>query len=137
MDDRGAFHSVQSVEVYIPWNNTWLDLPALPDLSDEGGRMDLTRILSLTDSAGSFLYLLGGSSNNWDSGECRETGTVWRLEWDRGSCTYSWRDGPGLGRQLGFPLPTLALICTFTDTIFGAGLGCTMAVGVPDSLLGP
>ena len=93
MDDIGTFHSVQSVEVYIPWNNTWLDLPSLPDLSDEGDRMDLTSILSLTDSAGSFLYLLGGSSNDWDSGECRETGTVWRLEWDRGSRTYSWRDG--------------------------------------------
>ena len=133
MDDRGAFHFVHSVEVYLPWNNTWLDLPPLPELSDGGGRMDMTRIMSLTDSGGSYLYLLGGSSSDRNTGFTTDTGTVWRLLWDRGSRTYSWIDGPQLGRWLGSPLPTLCLISTFTDTNFGVA----MAVGVPDNLLGP
>ena len=88
------------MEVYLPWNNTWLDLPPLPDLGDGDGRMDRTRIMSLTVSGGSDLHLLGGSRTDWNTGEVRATRTVWRLEWDSGSQTYSWtsRSNQALGR---------------------------------------
>ena len=100
MDDGGYIHSVNSVEVYIPWNNTWLDLPPLPDLGDGEGRMDQTRIMSLTDSGGSYLHLLGGSRSDYNTEMATDTGTVLRLQWDRGSQTYSWIDSldPALGR---------------------------------------
>ena len=87
------------MEVYIPWNNTWLDLPLLPELGEGVGRMDMTSIMSLTDSGGSTLYLLGGSNNDWSIGVGTTTWTVWRLLWDKGSQTYSWihRLDPRLG----------------------------------------
>ena len=87
------------MEVYIPWNNTWLDLPPLPDLGDGGSRMDETRIMSLPASGGSYLYLVGGSSTDWNIGETTYTRTVWRLVWDIGSQTYSWTNSidPALG----------------------------------------
>ena len=89
------------MEVYIPWNNTWLDLPLLPDLGEGDGRMDRTRILYTTDSAGGFyLSLLGGSSTRWNTAEYTSVNNVWTLLWDKGSKTYSWtdRDAPALGR---------------------------------------
>ena len=92
---------MNSVEVYIPWNNTWLDLPALPYMEDGNHRMDETRIMYITDdSGGSFLYLLGGSSTDWNTEEGIFTGTVWTLSWDHGSQTYSWKSSldPALGR---------------------------------------
>ena len=91
---------MNSVEVYIPWNNTWIDLPPLPDLGDGYGRMDHTRIMFLPDSGGTHLYLLGGRSTDWNKGDAKVIGTVWRLVWDKSSLTYSWTDSfdPELGR---------------------------------------
>ena len=89
------------MELYIPWNNTWLDLPPLPDLADGAGRMDRTRIMHMTGSEGGFrLYLLGGSTTDWNTGESTFTETVWRIVWDSSSKTYSWtnRATPVLGR---------------------------------------
>ena len=79
------------MEVYIPWNNTWLDLPPLPDLGDGEGRMDETSIMFLQDSGGgSRLNLLGGSSTDWKTDLGTSTRDVWTLVWDSGSQTYSW-----------------------------------------------
>ena len=86
------------MEVYIPWNNTWLDLPLLPDLGDGGGRMERTRIMYMTDtSAGFNLYLLGASRTDLNTGWIISTNTVWTLMWDMGSKTYSWTHGPHRG----------------------------------------
>ena len=83
------------MEVYIPWNNTWLDLPPLPDLGDGGGRMEKTRIMSMTDSSnGLALYLLGASRTEMNTGWTTSTDIVWTLVWDMGSKTYSWTHGP-------------------------------------------
>ena len=88
------------MEVYIPWNDTWIYLPELPDLGDGVGRMDQTYIMELSGSGGSHLYLLGGSHTDWKIGFIETTKTVWRLVWDMGSKTYSWTDMaiPELGR---------------------------------------
>ena len=85
--DGGGPGTVHSVEVYIPWNNTWLPLPALPDLGDGAGRVDTTRVMSLD---GSNLFLLGGGRTYLDTGLDTNTKTVWRLLWDGGSRNYSW-----------------------------------------------
>ena len=91
-----------SVEVYIPWNDTWLDLPLLPDQGVvQFGRMSSTNMMYLLESGGggSYLYLLGGSSNAWSIGEASSTSEVWRLMWDSNSQTYSWTStvAPELG----------------------------------------
>ena len=98
--DGGVHHPVHCVEVYIPWNDTWLNLPPLPDMEDEDGRMDRTAIMYLHNSGGSSLYLLGGTSTDWTIFETNITKTVWRLQWDSRSQTYSWtkRGAPTLGR---------------------------------------
>ena len=121
------------MEVYIPWNNTWLDLPPLPDPGDGAGRMDQTRIMFMTGGGGMQLYLLGGTRYDWNTGTATVTGRVWRLVWESGSHTYSWTDSyvPALGRKLGSPLPTLDLLYYFTDTIFNPAL----AAGVPANFL--
>ena len=89
------------VEVYIPWNNTWLDLPLLPDQGYGEGRMERTCIMFLSVSGGVFeLYLLGGRRTDWNTGENTVTTGVWTLVWASGSQTYSWsyRFNPLLGR---------------------------------------
>ena len=43
----------------------------------------------LTGSGGPHLYLLGGSSSDWNTGEATDTRRVWRLMWASGSQTYS------------------------------------------------
>ena len=134
LDDGGVYHPVHSVEVYIPWNDAWLDLPPLPDMEEDDGRMDMTAIMHLANSGGTSLYLLGGTSTDWTIFETNITKTVWRLQWDRGSHTYSWtkRDTPALGRLLDSPTPTLGLLYHFTDYLFGV----SSAVGVPEKFMG-
>ena len=100
-DKEGASHSVFGVEVYLPWNDTWLDLPPLPDLGGGYGRMDRTRLMFLSDVAGGvpLLYLLGGSTTIWSHGVDASDRRVWILQWDTFNHTYSWsdRDEPLLG----------------------------------------
>ena len=101
MDKGGVPHPVNSVELYLPWNNTWLDLPPLPDLGNKHGRMDRTNIMSLTDGGGSHLYLLGGYSTDLTTGMTATTGTVWRLMGvGPKSQSYAWTSSfdPALGR---------------------------------------
>ena len=124
------------MEVYIPWNDTWINLPPLPNLGDGGGRLDTTPIMFLPDhgGGGSFLYLLGGSSTDWNTEVATATKTVWRLMWDSSSQTYSWTNSidPELGRYSHMSL--LCLLHLFlTDLIFNDAL----AAEVPDNFLGP
>ena len=54
-------HPISSTEVYLPWKNTWLELPPLPVI-DQGHRMEETRIIQLAMDGGPKLYLLGGTN---------------------------------------------------------------------------
>ena len=63
MDDKGALQSVGSVEVNLPWNNTSITPPLLPDVEHGSRRMDDGRILYLPEPGGGYnLYLLGGTT---------------------------------------------------------------------------
>ena len=78
------------MEVYLPWNNTWLELPALPFI-DPGHRMTDTRIISLTSQGSGVprLYLLGG--NYYLSPlEIITTDKVWELVWNGKTNSYNW-----------------------------------------------
>ena len=133
-------HSVSSVEVYIPWNDTWMDLPQLPDFGGGQGRMDKTRIMSLPGLAGGGepgLYLLGGSSSNWSRGEETDTNQVWRLMWDHGSHTYSWTDT--YQQELGRLLCLLLYSTGFTQSHFAAMAFAwgSEGAGIPDNFISP
>merc|ERR1712008_184835 len=65
LDKAGRFQPVHTVEVYLPWNNTWLELPTLPTVTYDDGsvlNITLTQILSLTMGSGGVttVCLLGG-----------------------------------------------------------------------------
>ena len=75
------------MEVYLPWNNTWLELPPLPLLDDQVHRIEQTRIFSLNKDGLLRLYLLGGSST-LQTDQDVYTNAVWQLEWFNQS--YHW-----------------------------------------------
>ena len=121
------------MEVYIPWNNTWLDLPPLPDLVDgDSWPMDETRIMFIEREAGSFLYLLGGSNHHWNTESEKTIGRVWRLQWDKGFQNYSWTTfgNQALGRYLGPNYTRFSIY--FPDTVFASS---GLAVGIPENFL--
>ena len=90
-DDRGVERSVNTAEVYIPWNITWIVLPPLPDVGDGSGKISRTAIKYLNAGGGGFLlYLLGGRRVDWHTSTGASARTVWTLVWDNSSKTYSW-----------------------------------------------
>lgn len=91
-----GFYTVSSVELYIPWNDTWVDLPILPIFTDIGGqRITLTKMLWLQSPVNG-LYLLGGCVAD-DS--C--TRQVWRLQWAEDTQSYFWYSDSDLIPPLG------------------------------------
>jgi len=95
LDKAGAFQDVLSVEVYLPWNNTWLELPTLPTTTLADGsvlNMTFTQIFSLTmgSAGGSTLCLLGGEHADLDRDVGTFTPHVWRLSYHSGNHTYYW-----------------------------------------------
>ena len=90
-------HTTSSAEVYLPWKDTWLELPPLP-VMDPGHRNQTTRIFSLHTDSGLRLHLLGGFYDQ-GGGEARYTRSVWRLEWQDSNSSYYWTDDfePSLG----------------------------------------
>ena len=73
------------MEVFVPWSNTWRELPSLP-LMDPEERIDQTRIFSLQLDGALHLYLLGGSSGNIHGRQ------VWRLDWSSSHNGYIWAE---------------------------------------------
>ena len=93
MDDGGAGHPVPTAEVYLPWTDSWRQLPDLPAWTDSSGshNMTATRLMLLTGTAGLLeLHLLGGTSTDWSTHRVSLTPQVWRLDWNSGSRSYSW-----------------------------------------------
>ena len=95
-------HYISTVEVYLPWKDTWLEFLPLP-VQDPGHRMEETRIFSLYTNSGLKLHLLGGF---YDLGGDRATYTskVWRLLWRESNSSYYWSDewDPAMG-ELHYP----------------------------------
>ena len=105
MDEKGAWHPVHSVEVFLPWNNTWIFLPQLPVRNHGGGerKMDMTQVMSISTDAGGGqrLYLPGGSSMDWSTNVETSIKTVWTLEYNTHNKTYHWTDNNDLAPPLG------------------------------------
>ena len=81
----------------MTWNDTWIDLPTLPDFTYHDGTvwpMTDTLLMSL-DTAGSVnsLHLVGGENRDWSTGVQTVTWKVWELQFNRGKPHYHWDDG--------------------------------------------
>ena len=84
------FVPVPTVEVFIPWKNTWYSLPDLPTFTDDhGGERNMTDTKLMTLD-GSRPYLVGGAWIDMNTGHGRYTKNVWMLEWDPYTRTYHW-----------------------------------------------
>ena len=91
--EKGKIHPATRVELYVPWNDTWIYLPDLPKI-DEELIMSKTHIVSIAENdRGSALLLLGGTfvKRQTMSEETRSR-VVWRLLWDKTRHSYSWTD---------------------------------------------
>ena len=95
MDEEGRLCPVHSAEVYLPWNNTWLELPPLPLINDQDqdmGELYNSRIFSLNKEGLLNLYLLGGISGINTEDDNVYTNDVWRLIWDSSNQSYHWTE---------------------------------------------
>ena len=88
------------MEVYLPWNNTWLELPPLPLMNDQVHRMDHTRIFSLNKNGVLALFLLGGS-RTLDIQEGEFTAAVWWLNWFSSNQSYHWTENEEIAPPMG------------------------------------
>ena len=94
LDEHGS-HPTTSVELYLPWTNTWIDLPPLPHITAHGTMYNITDtlIMSLaTAGGGNTLHLVGGQNSDWSTGEERVTRKVWQLRFSSDTHSYHWTD---------------------------------------------
>ena len=75
--------------MYLPWNDTWIELTSLPDMGD-GHWMDNTRFFSLNKNGGPDLYLLGGFFHYPSNEGVMNSRDVWELTWSSSNRTYNW-----------------------------------------------
>ena len=101
-------HPTPSVELYVPWNNTWVELPALPTFTDDDGtlyNMTDAHILSMPLNGLSTLYIVGGADWDHDRDVLTNTAAVWKLVYDAGHHGYYWYNDahmtPDMGKCVG------------------------------------
>ena len=93
MADRHTVQPTRSVELYIPWNNSWVSLPSLPDFPDDGivCKMTFTHIMLIDLSGrGNSLYLMGGVDMVWSPVTEYITAAVFELVFNSASHSYYW-----------------------------------------------
>ena len=94
--DGDGYHPTNSVELYLPWNNTWVSLHDLPDFpADDGAVVNMTNTLIMSvdiTGAGNTLHLMGGEHTDWSTGVTRITSKVWRLRFNTDTHSYHWKD---------------------------------------------
>ena len=93
LDDEGLAHAAISVELYLPWNDTWIDLDFLPAMTHNGTvfHMTDTHIMSLAVAGFSNrLSLLGGMIMDWNTDIELITDRVCKLTFNFGKHSYFW-----------------------------------------------
>jgi hypothetical protein len=87
---NGVDHPVHSAEVYLPWNDTWVELPDLPSFRDPKTgtykNISQTRILSLSN----VVHLIGGIAIDWKTNSEKISNLVWRLKFNSVNQSFFW-----------------------------------------------
>ena len=84
-DDAELYHYTRTVEVYLPWSDTWFNLPTLPTFSDvDGTQYNITaaQIFSILTSNSYQVYLMGGVNYDINRSVVKPTKQVYRLEYN-------------------------------------------------------
>ena len=96
-DDASVLHPTPTVELYIPWNRTWVSLPPLPTLDQ--GDMWFTRIISMMSGGLNMLYLVGGLHYDPNTRVGTYTRHVWTLQ--HSSSGYYWYSNSDVDPDMG------------------------------------
>ena len=101
-DGGSLFYERNSVELYLPWNDTWIDLPTLPEIIYANVlvlNMTSTRIMSMA-LAGNLnaLYLVGGSGVDWNMSDEIVNKSVWQLKYSNVNYSYYWANDTEMGK---------------------------------------
>ena len=82
---------LSSAELYIPWNNTWVDLPTLPVFRDHDVTLQITNPGMMWLHKPYYgLYLLGGCSYDLPTGMETCTTDVWNLMPTEDKLSHYW-----------------------------------------------
>ena len=109
MDNDRAVHPVTSVEVYLPWNDTWVGLADMPDGEQEGLKMKINQAGMIYSLSTGHLFLLGGQYTDYNADKEYDLKTVFDLALNSSSHNYYWQtDGnPDLGKWRGLLLTVI------------------------------
>jgi hypothetical protein len=132
--DGDVLHPTSSVELYLPWSDSWIPLPSLPNITLSDGAvlpMTNTHIMFLVTNSANMVHLVGGTSTDWNTGLETMTSKVWELPYNRANHTYYWDTSiaPDMGKY-GVRCSHVVIII-FTDMHMASIESA--AVGVPDN----
>ena len=92
-------HKTRTAEVYLPWSDSWFNLPTLPTFTDDGAQYNITdaHIFSILTTGGGYkLYLVGGG--DIARGVVTLTKHIYHLEYNG---TYHWNQDSTLYPDMG------------------------------------
>jgi hypothetical protein len=132
--DGDGLHPTSSVELYLPWNDSWIPLPDLPHFTYDGAVWPMTNTLimslGITGTTNS-LYMMAGANTDWNTGVERMTSKVWQLYYNSANHTYYWDN------SLATDMGKYGVRCSHVVIIIFADMDMvsigSAAVGVPDN----
>jgi hypothetical protein len=132
--DGHARHPTNSVELYLPWSDSWIPLPPLPNIVlDDGTALPMTDTLIMSLAATldtNSLHVMGGANTNWNTGMGQVTSEVWQLHYNSANHTHYWDYSiHDLGKYVVWRGHVVIII--FTDIAMSSLQ--TAALGVPDN----
>ena len=89
-------HKTRTAEVYLPWSDTWFNLPTLPTFTYDGAQYNITdaQIFSILTEGGYYrLYLVGGMNFDITTTALLPTKHIYYLLYNG---TYHWNQNSDL-----------------------------------------
>ena len=100
-DGAGVVHNIRSVEVYLPWSDTWFNLPTLPTFTDDGVQYNITnaQIFNILLKNGGYkLFLVGGMDYDIEGEALMTTKHIYHLHYNG---SYHWNHNSDLFSDMG------------------------------------
>ena len=93
-------HKTRTAEVYLPWSDSWFNLPTLPTFTDDGAQYNITdaHIFSILTGGLYELYLVGGMNFDIARHAVIPTKHIYVLEYNG---TYHWNQNSDLYPDMG------------------------------------